>query len=169
MSRLTASPFHKPSPFDVGARPIHPLTPPDTDSEFASQANMASGSGLVQAALPMEFDNGFVQYSAPEAPMMHPPLPRLTPMQPAPASDTDSPGARFRKVSTLAYRSSGLREPRERSRSSKSFVVVIPPTSVSQGHAQFGHTLSSGPSHRLSHGILMPLFPTVSSLCSWQK
>jgi hypothetical protein len=61
------------------------------------------------------------------------------------------------------YHNSGLRESRERTvqRSSRSFVVVLPPPSLPQDHGHLGHTLSSGPRHRLSQGLLMPLFPTV--------
>lgn len=73
-----------------------------------------------------------------------------------------SPAARFRKVSTLAYMSSGL-QGRERNaqRSIKSFVVVVPPDNFQHAHGALGHTLSSGPSHRHAQGLLMPLFPTV--------
>lgn len=80
-----------------------------------------------------------------------------------PIVGVETPGARNRKVSSLAYHSSGFRESRERTsqRNFKSFVVVIPPPSLLQEHGQLGHTLSLGPQHRLSQGILMPLFPTL--------
>lgn len=79
------------------------------------------------------------------------------------SASPEGAGARFRRVSSLAYHSSGLRESRERSvqRNYKSFVVIIPPPSFLQEHGQLGHTLSLGPRHRLSQGMLMPLFPTV--------
>lgn len=74
-----------------------------------------------------------------------------------------SMGAPFRRVSTLAYHSSPLRDPRERpnGRQSRWLIVVIPPISLVQDHGPLGPTLTSGPSQRLSQGILMPLQPTV--------
>jgi hypothetical protein len=68
-----------------------------------------------------------------------------------------------RRVSTLAYHSSPLRDPRDRSggRQSRWLIVVIPPASLVQDHGPLGHTLTSGPTQRLSQGILMPLQPTV--------
>jgi hypothetical protein len=39
--------------------------------------------------------------------------------------------------------------------------MVIPPARILEEYGQLGHTLSTGPSHRLSHGLLMPLFPSV--------
>lgn len=81
---------------------------------------------------------------------------------PATNGNTESPGTRFRRVSSI--NSSGLRETRERPNHGhhKSFIVVIPPAMVTQERGRLGHTLSIGPDHRLSQGILMPLFPTVS-------
>ncbi|KAI0254668.1 hypothetical protein BJV78DRAFT_1359146 [Lactifluus subvellereus] len=71
--------------------------------------------------------------------------------------------APFRRVSTLAYHSSPLRDPRERAsiRHPRWLVVVMPPASLVQEHGPFGHTLAFGPSQRLSQGILMPLLPTM--------
>ncbi|TFK75874.1 hypothetical protein BDN72DRAFT_785971 [Pluteus cervinus] len=76
---------------------------------------------------------------------------------------TDTPGSRLRRGPSIAYHHSSLRESRERAvqRSSKSFIIVIPPTSFAQERGQLGHTLASGPGHRLNQGILMPLFPTM--------
>lgn len=81
-------------------------------------------------------------------------------------SDQDTnpqPSVRFRRVSTLAYHSSPLRDPRDRSsgRQSRWLITVIPPASLLQDHGPLGHTLTSGPTQRLSQGILMPLQPTV--------
>lgn len=146
MSRLTASPFHKPSPYDF-PRPVHPLSPPETDSEAASLYTPGASSSR-----PMML--GVVE-------------PDLTPSQQA---NQESPSARFKRVSTLAYNhNSAIRETRERSiqRNSKSLVVVVPPEGITQQHGQLGHTLSSGPRAKLAQGILMPLFPTVSAMnCS---
>jgi hypothetical protein len=69
----------------------------------------------------------------------------------------------FRRVSTLAYHSSPLRDSRERfsGRQSRWLIVVIPPASLVQDHGPLGNTLTSGPTQRLSQGILMPLQSTV--------
>ncbi|KAF8505747.1 hypothetical protein F5888DRAFT_1603530 [Russula emetica] len=69
----------------------------------------------------------------------------------------------FRRVSTLAYHSSPLRDPRDKPsvRQSRWLIVVIPPASLVQDHGPLGHTLTSGPTQRLSQGILMPLQPTM--------
>lgn len=124
MSRLTASPFHKPSPFSF---PRAPLSPPDT----ALEANSISvtGQDRIDSEIPA----------------------------------TESPAARFRRASSLAYRSAGVDRDRF-SRNYKSFIVVIPPATILQEHGQLGHTLSLGPRHRLPQGLLMPLFPTVPIL-----
>lgn len=135
MSRLTASPFHKPSPYEF-PRPMHPLSPPETSADSLGPAqtprSMSIGNGLEAEHVESQ----------------------------VPAQETAA--ARFRRVSTLAYHNSSPRESRDRAlqRSSR-LIVVIPPLSFSQDHGQLGHTLSSGPRHRLSQGILMPLFPTV--------
>jgi hypothetical protein len=140
MSHLTASPFHKPS-FHEFPRPVHPLSPPDTDSELGAPLQHTSMSESNPVVFGVEFDQTTSQLPA----------------------QAEPPAARFKRVSTLAYHNSGLREPRERSnhRGSKPLVVIIPPAYFSQEHGQLGHTLSSGPPNRLSHGTLMPLFPTV--------
>lgn len=86
----------------------------------------------------------------------------------APGSDQEtnpqpSISVPVRRVSTLTYHNSPLRDPRERfsGRQSRWLIVVIPPASLVQDHGPLGHTLTSGPTQRLSQGILMPLQPTV--------
>ena len=135
---------HKPVLFDL-PRPAHPLTPPDTDYETLSH----------QAPLPVQNSTG------PEPEPLHPQFP---------SSMTDSPFASpyntlHRKRPSVTYVHSGIREARDRvvQRSLKWLVVVLPPVSLSKEHGHLGHTLSSGPSRRLPHGLLMPLFPTVST------
>lgn len=143
MSRLTASPFHKPSPYDL-PRPVHPLSPPETDSEAASLYTPGTSNARPMMLGVVEPDVASSQHS-----------------------NQESPSARFKRVSTLAYNhNSAVRETRERSiqRNSKSLVVVIPPEGITQQHGQLGHTLSSGPRSKLAQGILMPLFPTVSPM-----
>ncbi|THH15497.1 hypothetical protein EW146_g4987 [Bondarzewia mesenterica] len=135
MSHLTSSPFHKPSPFDVPRHAQLP-TPPDTEPDFVgvTQAHTTLGPGA-------EVEPSTLQAN-------------LVP---------DAHGSRFRRVSTLSYRNTGIRDSRDRSGSghSKWLIVVMPPASVSKMHGQLGHTLASGPPERLSQGILMPLFPTM--------
>ncbi|KAF7976260.1 hypothetical protein HWV62_7138 [Athelia sp. TMB] len=137
MSRLTASPFHKPSPYEFprGGRPI---SPPDTDSEVGAQIRTGPPAGPNAVMYGEEFE------------------------QTASQTAVESPAARFRRVSTLAYHSSGLRESRERSasRNSKALVIVIPPESLAREHGPLGHTLSFG--SRLTQGVLLPLMPSLS-------
>jgi hypothetical protein len=80
------------------------------------------------------------------------------------AHPTSLAGLPFRRVSTLAYNNSPFRDPRERPniRQSRWLIIVIPPSSLVEDHGPLGHTLNSGPSQRLSQGIVMPLQPTVS-------
>lgn len=138
MSRLTNSPFHKPSPFEF---PRPPLSPPDTNVDVVGPAQMPTYT----ATSIHDLRQGDTE-----------------PPAPYPPSSTETPG-RFRKVSSIAYHNSGLRDSRERTvqRSSRAFIIVIPPSAFVQEHGQLGHTLSSGPRHRLSQGLLMPLLPTV--------
>lgn len=138
MSRFTASPFHKPAPFEF---PRIPFSPPETQADTNALTQMPSSLSVVGGA-------GHIELEAISG------LP----------STTDSPGgSKFRRGPSIAYHHSGLRESREKTvqRSSKSFIVVIPPVSFTQERGQLGHTLASGPAHRLTQGILMPLFPTV--------
>ncbi|KAF7292453.1 hypothetical protein HMN09_01229400 [Mycena chlorophos] len=136
MSHLTASPFHKPSPFQFPQR----TNPMDGSPQLPTPASMSTVGGAqdAQGQTQEYFDTPSV---APEG-----------------------PASRFRRAaSSIVYHNSGLRESRERTvqRSSRSFIVVLPPPSLPQDHGHLGHTLSSGPRNRLSQGLLMPLFPTV--------
>lgn len=119
------------------SRPTYqdPLSPPDTDSEVGPSLQHTPESRPNRAMFGVE--SGL-------------------------SAQAETPTAKSRRVSTLAYHSS-LREPQERSvhKSSKSLVVIIPPDIFSQEHGRLGHTLSSGSRNRLSQGILMPLLPTV--------
>jgi len=63
-------------------------------------------------------------------------------------------------TSVLGYNHSG-RE-RSRQRASRWLILVIPPTFITESRGVLGHTLSSSPSSRLSQGLLLPLYPTVS-------
>ncbi|KAI9508920.1 hypothetical protein F5148DRAFT_1191453 [Russula earlei] len=117
-------------------RPSQLPTPPETDTDF-----------LVNAHHTIDFVNGSSAHIG-DPDMMNP---------------HPSMGAPLRRVSTLSYHSSPLRDPRERAnvRQSRWLIIVIPPMSLVQDHGPLGHTLSSGPSQRLSQGVLMPLQPTM--------
>ncbi|KAJ7904550.1 hypothetical protein B0H14DRAFT_3421317 [Mycena olivaceomarginata] len=140
MSRLTASPFHKPSPFEFPQRAgSNDTVPSNQHGQLPTPATTSVIGGHDPHAAEY-FDTPTASISAADA------------------------GSRFRKVaSSIVYTNSGLRESRERTvqRSSRSFVVVLPPPSLPHDHGHLGHTLSTGPRHRLSQGLLMPLFPTM--------
>ncbi|KAK0206596.1 hypothetical protein DFS33DRAFT_1315716 [Desarmillaria ectypa] len=138
MSRLTASSFHQPpASFEFPDRAL--LSSPLTSSDPTGPSLMPSTISVAGMQNPHSMGS--------ESHIL----------------GIETPGARNRRVSSLAYHSSGIRESRERvaQQSFKSFVIVIPPPSLLQEHGQLGHTLSLGPQHRLAHGLLMPLFPTL--------
>ncbi|KAJ7047337.1 hypothetical protein C8F04DRAFT_3182 [Mycena alexandri] len=137
MAHLMASPFHKPSPF-----------------EFPQRSNSAETVPAANAQLPTPATTSIIGGQDPHAAEYFD----------TPSASVADPASRFRRAaSSIVYHNSGLRESRERTvqRSSRSFVVVLPPPSLPQDHGHLGHTLSSGPRHRLSQGLLMPLFPTM--------
>jgi len=142
MSRLTASPFHRPSPYEV-LNAVHPLSPPETNSDYV-------GPVLTSASMPVT------------VPVVAEPDFDHTEVLPS-ATITETSGSHIRRTSSLTYNNTNLRESRDRSvpKSPKPLLVVIPPLALVRERGQLGHTLSSGPPHRLSQGILMPLFPTV--------
>jgi hypothetical protein len=142
MSRLTNSPFNKPSPFQF---PRVPLSPPETSTEQFPPSSLSASISVAGGI------DGL--------PHVEPDLSR--------SQGSETPGSRFRRgVSSLAYHNSGLRDARERgvSRNYRYFVIIVPPPTFVHDHGQLGHTLSLGPQNRLSQGLLMPLFPTVSPL-----
>ncbi|KAI0832426.1 hypothetical protein BC628DRAFT_1346585 [Trametes gibbosa] len=147
MSHLTAPmpsghQTHKPYRFDF-PRPAHPLTPPDTDYETPSHH-----APPAQNAIGLETE--------PFAHQHHP-------------SMTDSSFAPLhKKRPSVTYVNSGIRDSRERvvQRGIKWLVVVLPPVSFTREHGHLGHTLSSGPTRRLSNGLLMALYPTLNSQLS---
>ncbi|OCH94100.1 hypothetical protein OBBRIDRAFT_789627 [Obba rivulosa] len=116
---------------------LHPLTPPDTDDEY-SRAHPRPTHQVNTSD-----QDTSVHLSANAAETLNP---------------------FHRKVSSMNYINSGPKEARERviQRSLHWLVVVFPPHSFVREHGPFGHTLSSGAPHRISNGILMPLFPTMS-------
>ncbi|KAJ7179106.1 hypothetical protein C8R46DRAFT_1187542 [Mycena filopes] len=142
MAHLMASPFHKPSPFEFPHRSTSEETLPHAASstQLPTPATTSIIGGQDPHAAGAEY------------------------FDTTPTASVADPGSRFRRAaSSIVYHNSGLRESRERTvqRSSRSFVVVLPPPSFPQDHGHLGHTLSSGPRHRLSQGLLMPLFPTM--------
>ncbi|KAL1721613.1 hypothetical protein EV715DRAFT_194282 [Schizophyllum commune] len=140
MSRLTANPFQRPPMFQFPQRVPAGTglqSPPDTEpvppNLSMSTANASVAVGLDTLRFPEPEPHAYAE----------PPRPRKGP--------------------TLSYYNSGIREARERTvqRSMKSFIVVLPPPSLIDEHGPLGHTLSTGPRHRLRDGILLPLFPTI--------
>ena len=75
-------------------------------------------------------------------------------------SDTPTRMPSRTTTSVLGYNQSG-RE-RSRRRASRWLVLVLPPSFITESQGALGHTLSSGPSSRLSQGLLLPLYPTVN-------
>lgn len=146
MSQYT-TPVNKPSFFDP-FRPAHihhPFTAPESDFDYAQSHPQALRS---------------VHPGPRNGVDLEPALSHLA----GPAGEPSNSPYGHRRGPSVSYIHSGIRESRERviQRSVKWLVMVSPPASFSQEHGQFGNTLSSGPSHRLSHGILLPLYPTVS-------
>lgn len=63
-------------------------------------------------------------------------------------------------TSVLGYNQSSREHSRHRV--SRWLILVLPPAFITQSQGAFGSTLSSGPSSRLSQGLLIPLYPTVN-------
>ncbi|EMD40728.1 hypothetical protein CERSUDRAFT_111307 [Gelatoporia subvermispora B] len=118
-------------------RTIQPLTPPDTDDEHTRVLSRPTH----QVNTSDQDASTHLSANAAETPLPF-----------------------HRKGSPMNYVSSGPKEARERvvQRSLHWLVVVFPPTSFVREHGPFGHTLSTGSPHRMTNGILMPLFPTMS-------
>lgn len=85
-------------------------------------------------------------------------------LQIIPPTATGEPPSRYRRSPSIPYMQSGLqsRTHPASSRPSRWLVVVMPPSSLNS-EPSLGHTLSTGPPGRFQSGILMPLFPTVST------
>ena len=86
-------------------------------------------------------------------------------LQITPPTATGEQPSRYRRSPSIPYMQSGLqsRTHPAPTRPSRWLVVVMPPSSLNSEPA-LGHTLSTGPPGRFQSGILMPLFPTVSTL-----
>ncbi|KAJ3515117.1 hypothetical protein NLJ89_g1963 [Agrocybe chaxingu] len=139
MSRLTASPFHKPSPFVFP--PIQaPPSPPETHSD-----TIALGPQTGPPLHPF----GSQDYILNEASLA--------------TGSPDTSGSRFKRGSSLPYHSSGIRDNKDRAtpRSAKALVIIIPPSPLVQDYSRLGHASHIGASNRLSQGVVMPLFPTL--------
>ncbi|KAG2348944.1 hypothetical protein BDR05DRAFT_986577 [Suillus weaverae] len=137
MAHFASHPYHT-MPAIHSSRNNHPfpLSPPETDQESLPvqlpPASLVAGAELEQLA-----------HSA--------------------LSFPERSKFQSRRTSTLSYQNSGVRDNRDRtpSRASKSLIVILPPADFPVDHGQLGNVLSMGPRHRLSQGILMPLFPTM--------
>ena len=75
----------------------------------------------------------------------------------------ESAGTRFRKCSSIPYKSSSLPDNKEKGQR-KTLIIVTPPSTLVYDHGHFTHTLSNGPFHRLREGMAMPLFPSVRTV-----
>ena len=78
----------------------------------------------------------------------------------APFSETPTRMPSRTTTSVLGYTQSGREHSRQRA--SRWLVLVLPPAFVTESQRVYGNSLSSGPSSRLSQGLLLPLYPTVS-------
>ncbi|CAA7259799.1 unnamed protein product [Cyclocybe aegerita] len=139
MSRLTASLFHKPSPFVFP--PIQaPPSPPETHSDTITLGPQTG---------PPPHPFGSQDYIINEASLA--------------TGSPDTSGSRFKRGSSLPYHSSGVRDNKERGtpRSAKALVIIIPPSPLVQDYSRLGHASHVGASNRLSQGVVMPLFPTL--------
>ncbi|KAF8558750.1 hypothetical protein OG21DRAFT_1481073 [Imleria badia] len=116
-----------------------PLSPPDTDRD-SSHMHPLSSSVNPTADFGMNSASGHLLGAAPGRTRFQP-----------------------RRTSTLSYQNSGRRDLHDRSysRSPRNLVVVIPPPDLPLNQEQLGNVLAMGPRHRLSQGILMPLFPSM--------
>ncbi|PPQ98555.1 hypothetical protein CVT24_004046 [Panaeolus cyanescens] len=136
MSRLTSSPFHKPSPFQFP----HVLpSPPETQAE----------SITMTPALPPSVAAGVHDHGINEFTLG--------------TSFTPDQSSRIRRSSSIAYNTSSLREPKERpiQRPSKPLVIIIPPPGLIPAYAQTSSAFSMGPPSRMLQGTIMPLLPSM--------
>ncbi|KAH7929480.1 hypothetical protein BV22DRAFT_1125745 [Leucogyrophana mollusca] len=127
-------------PSYAAPRAVHPISPPETDADSLHARTfgpgpLGLGADLDHAVLPAR----------------------------SLATSPDRPRLQPRRTSTLSYQNSGVRDSRERSaqRTPKNLVVLLPPPDFPLDQGQLGNMLSTGPRHRLSQGILMPLFPSM--------
>ncbi|KAF9247076.1 hypothetical protein BU15DRAFT_57990 [Melanogaster broomeanus] len=120
--------------------PVPPLSPPETDQDLSHVLH--GEPSFLRAGAELERNPATAHYL--DATPEHP---RLLP----------------RRTSMLSYQNSGPRDLRDRNhaRSPRNLVVVIPPPEFPLDQGQLGNVLSMGPRHRLSQGILMPLFPSM--------
>lgn len=143
MSRLARAPFHKPSLHDI-PRPVHPLSPPDTEDSLPLNYHAVS-----REASSSDLSMSFVTKVDPTDQYQSLPMDASTPKV-------------FRRPSTLNYVHSGpARDARSAPRPATRWLIIVsPPPSVSRNIQS--STLFLNPSNRTSHGILLPLLPSVS-------
>ena len=146
MSRLTRTPFHKPSLHDI-PRPVHPLSPPDTEDSLPLHVHSVS-----REASSSDMSMSFITKVDP-----------MDQYQSVPVDAASTPKV-FRRPSTLNYLHSGpARESRSVPRpATRWLIIMVPPAAVAR-NAQTSN-LFLNPSNRSSNGILMPLLPSVSAL-----
>ncbi|KAH7914321.1 hypothetical protein BJ138DRAFT_1123599 [Hygrophoropsis aurantiaca] len=139
MSHFAGLAYHT-MPSYSAQRAAHPITPPETDAESIHARTFGAGS-LVPPVVDLE-------HTVPSRSLAA--SPERSRLQP-------------RRTSTLSYQNSANRDSRERpvQRSPKNLIILLPPPDFPLDQGQLGNVLSTGPRHRLSQGILMPLFPSM--------
>ena len=147
MSHLMATLLNKPAPLDSPLRPFQPPSPPETEMEHRLHSSISSRRQIL-GEIPLANDSANLQDTLDFS---------------SSAQAPETPGTLSRRASSPAYHNTGFKaEPRAtRKPVAKWLLVVVPPTSFSREHGSLGHTLSSSPPGRLSHGVLLPLFPSV--------
>ena len=141
MSRLTR-PFYKPV-YDV-PRPVHPLSPPETD--------------ITAETIPVNIGSREISY----ADLTSSPYTKVDTLDAHHAPPSEATSSRMRR-SNLSYVHNGSfrNESRSAPRSATRWLVmVLPPPAVSREHT---HGLYLNAAARTSQAILMPLFPSVSN------
>ncbi|KAF4619766.1 hypothetical protein D9613_005039 [Agrocybe pediades] len=138
MSRLTMSPFHKPSPFEF---PRAPISPPETHSDTFVAHTMP-----VPVSMPAPSTHILAgqDYGMPDVG--------------ASTSILDSP--RVKRPSSIPYHhSNASRENKDRvlQKNGKTLILVIPPSTLIQENGRLSHN----PYHRLSQGVVVPLLPSM--------
>ncbi|KAF8845806.1 hypothetical protein BDN67DRAFT_301185 [Paxillus ammoniavirescens] len=133
MSNFASHPYHTMSAVHAFGH-VPPLSPPGTDQDSPHAPHGASS--FLAAGAELDRDSR----ATPDRLRLHP-----------------------RRTTMLSYQNSSTKDLRDRNhaRGPRNLVVVIPPPDFPLDQGQLGNVLSMGPRHRLSQGILMPLFTSM--------
>ncbi|KAI5124813.1 hypothetical protein M0805_005444 [Coniferiporia weirii] len=152
MSRLTR-PFHKSSRYDL-PRPVHPLSPPDTD--ITADSVQLPPMNIVPRDMGLYTDPATSSYTKVDSAEHYHPA----------SSEAQRPSGHFRRTSNLTYHPpvSLRHEARSAPRSATRWLVMVfPPSAVSREH---GSSIFLEATARASHAVLMPLLPSLSGQLS---